>query len=162
MDTFLIVLAGIFLIAGLAGCFVSKLPGTMLCYLGIIILQYSSIAEFSVHFFIKWGVLVIAVQGLDYLIPDWGNRQFGGSRKGVCFGMLGMLAGMYFGTWGIITGAVIGAFVGELIAGKESNKAIHQALGSFSLFIVGTISQLIVCGILLYYYIDNLSYVMMW
>ena len=79
MDTFLIVLAGIFLLTGLAGCIFSKLPGTMICYLGIIILQYSSIAEFSVHFFIKWGVLVIAVQGLDYLIPDWGNRKFGGS-----------------------------------------------------------------------------------
>jgi uncharacterized protein len=160
MDTFLIVLAGIFLSLGLAGCVISKLPGIILCYLGIVILQYSSIAEFSVHFFIKWGVLVIAVQGLDYLIPDWGTRKFGGSKKGVWGSIIGMIAGMYFGTWGIIPGAIAGAFIGELFAGKESNAVIHQAIGHFTLFILGTISQIIVAGILIYHYIDNLVYVM--
>jgi len=160
MDTFLIVLAGFFLIVGLIGSAISKLPGTPLCYLGIIILQYSSIAEFSVHFFIKWGILVIAVQGLDYLIPEWGTKKFGGSKKGVWGCFLGMAAGMYFGPVGIIAGAIAGAFIGELFAGKESNQAIHHAISSFSFFILGTISQLIVSGILIYYYIDNLSYVL--
>jgi len=160
MDTFLIVLAGFFLIVGLIGSAISKLPGTPLCYLGIIILQYSSIAEFSVHFFIKWGILVIAVQGLDYLIPEWGTKKFGGSKKGVWGCFLGMVAGMYFGPVGIIAGAIAGAFIGELFAGKESNQAIHHAISSFSFFILGTISQLIVSGILIYYYIDNLSYVL--
>ena len=160
MDTFLIVLAGIFLIAGLIGSVISKLPGAPLCYLGIIILQYSSIAEFSVHFFIKWGILIIAVQGLDYLIPEWGNRKFGGSKKGVWGSFLGMIAGMYFGPVGITAGAIAGAFAGELYAGKESNQAIHHAISSFSFFILGTISQLIVAGILIYYYIDNLTYVL--
>ena len=159
MDNFLIVLAGILLISGLIGCVISKLPGTLLCYLGIVLLHYSSIAEFSVHFFIKWGVLVIAVQGLDYLIPDWGNRKFGGSKKGMWGSMIGMLAGIYFGPVGIISGAVAGAFVGELFAGKESNQAIYQAIGSFAFFILGNISQLIVAGILIYYYVENLSYV---
>jgi len=79
MDTFLIILAGIFLLVGLIGCVISKLPGTLLCYLGIVILHYSSIAGFSVHFFIKWGVLVIAVQGFNYLIRMWGDKTFGES-----------------------------------------------------------------------------------
>jgi len=71
-----------------------------------------------------------------------------------------MLAGMYFETWGIILGAILGAFVGELVAGKESNKAIHQAFSSFVFFILGTISQLMVAGILLYYYIDEIKYLL--
>jgi len=158
MDTFLIVLAGVFLFVGLIGCAFSKLPGILLCYLGIAIFQYSTIANFSVHFFIKWGVLVIAVQGLDYLIPDWGTRKFGGSKKGVWGSMLGMFAGMYFGPVGIFTGAITGAFIGELFAGKESNRMIHQAVGSFSFFILGTVSQLIVAGILIYHYIGNIIY----
>jgi uncharacterized protein YqgC (DUF456 family) len=159
MDTFLIVLAGILIVSGLIGCIKDKLPGTPLSYIGIIILQYSSIAEFTVHFFIKWGVIVIAVQGLDYFIPNWGKRRFGGSKKGVWGSMLGMFAGMYFGPWGIIIGAILGALIGELYAGKESDYAINQALSSFSFFILGTISQIIVAGILLYHYIDNLIYV---
>ena len=161
MDTFLIVLAGLFLVIGLIGSVVSKLPGTLLCYLGIVILQYSSIAEFSVHFFIKWGVLVIAVQGLDYFVPNWGNRKFGGSKKGVWGSLIGMFAGMYFGPVGIISGAIAGAFTGELFAGKDSNTAIHHAISSFTFFILGTVSQLIVAGIMIYYYVDNLSYIIL-
>ena len=160
MENFLIVLAGIFLLVGLTGCVISKFPGTLLCYLGIVILQYTSLGGFSVHFFIKWGVLVIAVQGLNYLIHDWGNKKFGGSRKGAWGSLLGMLAGMYFGSAGIITGAVAGAFAGELIAGKESNQAFKKAIGSFVFFISGTISQLIVSGILIHHYVEKLSYIL--
>lgn len=160
MDILLIIIAGILLCAGLLGSIVKKLPGTPLSYLGIIILNFSSIADYSTFFFVRWGVLIIAVQGLDYLIPNWGNKKFGGSNKGVWGSLLGMLVGMYFARVGIIAGAVLGAFIGELFAGKESNKAIHQAVSSFAFFILGTISQLIVAGILLYYYITDLSYIM--
>ena len=160
MDNLIIVVAGIFLITGLIGCVVSKLPGTPLCYLGIIILNFSSIAEYSVHFFIRWGLIIIAIQGLDYLIPHWGKRKFGGSKKGVWGSLLGMLAGIYFGVWGIVIGAITGALVGELLAGKESNRAINHAVSSFVFFILGTISQLIVAGILIFHYIDDLTYIL--
>jgi uncharacterized protein YqgC (DUF456 family) len=156
MDYFLIVVAGLFLIGGLIGCLISKLPGTPLCYLGIMILNFSSIAEYSVHFFIRWGLIIIAIQGLNYFIPHWGKRKFGGSRRGVWGSLIGMLAGIYFGPWGIVTGAILGALIGELIAGKESNRAIHEAISSFSFFILGTISQLIVAGILIDHYLFNL------
>ena len=160
MDTILIVLAGIFLLSGLIGCVISKFPGTLLCYLGIVILHYSNIAEFSVHFFIKWGVLVIAVQGLNYLIRDWGNMKSGGSKKGIWGSLFGLFAGMYFGPVGIMTGAVAGALAGELIAGKGNNQVCFQAVISFAFFIFGTISQLIVSGIFISHYIKNLSYVL--
>lgn len=145
---------------GLLGCLISKMPGTLLCYLGIVILQYTSIAEFSVHFFIKWGILVIIVQGLDYLIPDWGTRKFGGSKKGVFGSLFGMFTGMYFGPLGVIAGAISGAFIGELFSGKDSYQAIQQAIGSFAIFILGTVSQLIVAGILIYHYIADISYIL--
>lgn len=160
MDNFLIIFAGILIVAGLFGCIFPKLPGTPLCYLGIILLHYSSVVEFSVIFFIRWGIFVIAVQGLDYFIPTWGKRKFGGSTRGVWGSLFGMLGGLYFGTWGIISGAILGAFIGELFAGKESNKAIHNAFSSFVFFILGTILQLIVAGGLLYYYIDEVRYIL--
>jgi len=158
MDNFLILLAGVFLVSGLIGCLVSKLPGTPISFLGIIVLNFSSISELSTHFFIKWGIIVIAVQGLDYLIPSWGKRKFGGSKKGVWGSLLGMLAGLYFGPWGIAVGAIAGALAGELLAGKESNQAIRESASSFAYFFLGTVSKLIVSGILLYHYLESLSY----
>jgi len=158
IDTSLIICSGILIISGLIGTIKDKLPGTPFSYLGLILLHFSSATEFSVHFLIKSAVLVIAVQGLDYLIPNWGKRRFGGSTNGVWGSLFGMVVGFYFGNWGIIVGAILGAFIGEYFAGKESNNAIHYAIGSFIFFILGTISQLIVAGIFLRIYIDEIAY----
>jgi len=159
MDNLIIIIAGFLIVAGLIGCLIPKLPGVVLSFLGLIVLHFSTIAEFSSHFFIRYGILVIAVQGLDYLIPNWGIRKFGGSKKGVWGSLTGMLIGLFFGPWGIIVGAIVGAFIGELFAGKQSYIAINQAISSFVFFILGTVFQLIVAGLFLQFYIDELSYV---
>lgn len=160
MDTFLIVFSGVLIVAGLVGNLFPKLPSAPLGYLGLIVLHYSSIAEFSVHFFIRYGILVIAIQGLDYLIPGWGDRKFGGSTKGVWGSLIGVTVGLFFGLYGIFAGAILGAFVGEFFAGKESNDAIHHAVNAFIYFIIGTIFQVIVCGMFAYYFIEEIRYVL--
>jgi len=156
MDIFLIVLAGLFLLIGFVGCFVPLLPGTPLSYLGIILLHLSSKVEFSMQFLVLWAVIVIAVQVLDYIIPIWGTKKFGGSKLGVWGSMVGVIIGLFLGPWGIVAGAFVGAFAGELIAGKTSRKAIKAAFGAFVGFMLGTISQLIVACFLIFYYVKAL------
>jgi uncharacterized protein YqgC (DUF456 family) len=156
MDILLIVLAGILLTVGFFGCFVPMLPGTPLSYLGIILLHLSSAVEFSMQFLVLWAVIVIAVQVLDYFIPVWGTKRFGGSKLGVWGSMVGVIIGLFLGPWGIVAGAFVGAFVGELLAGKTSRKAINAAFGAFVGFMLGTISQLIVAGFLIFYYVKAL------
>ncbi len=160
MDTFLIVLSGVLIIVGLIGCVIPKLPAAPLSFLGIIILHYSSVANFPVQFFIRYGILVIAVQGLDYLIPTWGERKFGGSTKGVWGSLIGVFFGLFFGIYGIFLGAILGAFIGELLAGKQSNDAISHAINSFLFFILGTIFQVIVAGLFLNMYIEEVRALM--
>ena len=155
MDIVLIILAGILLLLGLTGCIIPMLPGTPLCYLGIILLHFSSYAEFSISFLILWAGIIVLVQGLNYFIPIWGTKKFGGSKKGVWGSMIGMLIGLFTGgPLGIIVGTVLGAFIGEMLAGKETSKAIRAAFGSFIGFMAGTISQLVVAGFLIYYYFE--------
>lgn len=156
MDILLLVLAGILLLLGFFGCIIPMLPGTPLSYLGILLLHFSSKAEFSIHFLVRWALIVIAVQGLDYIIPIWGAKKFGGSKMGVWGSMIGLIVGFLFGPWGILFGPMVGAFIGELFAGKTSNMAIKAAFGSFVGFLLGTISQLTVAGFLIYYYVRAL------
>ncbi|MFT3751896.1 MAG: DUF456 domain-containing protein [Paludibacter sp.] len=157
MDIVLVVLAGLLLLLGLTGCIIPMLPGTPLCYLGIIVLHFTSYAEFSIPFLVLWAGIIILVQGLNYIIPIWGTKKFGGSKKGAWGSMIGMLIGLVFGgPLGIIVGTVVGAFVGEMLAGKETGKAIRAAFGSFIGFIFGTIPQLVVAGFLIFYYIEAL------
>ncbi len=156
MDLFLIIIAGIFLIIGFIGCVIPVLPGAPLSYIGILILHLTAKVEFSVSFLVLWAIIVIAFQVLDYLIPIWGTKKFGGSKLGIFGSMAGLIIGLFFGPIGIILGPFLGAFVGELLAGKTSREAIIAGFGSFVGFLVGTIANLIVAGFLIFYYVQAL------
>lgn len=158
MDLYLIIISGILLVAGLFGCIITRIPGTPLSFLGIILLHLSQYAVVPVQFLIRWAVVVIIVHGLNYYIPHWGIRKFAGSTHGVWGSLIGMVLGLYFGVYGIIGGAIVGAFVGELFAGKECFEEIHHAVSAFSFFILGTVSKIMVAGILIYYYCVVLNY----
>ncbi len=156
MDIFLIITAGIFLLVGFMGSVLPVLPGTPLSYIGIILLHLSSKVELSTQFLIGWGLAVIAVQILDYAIPIWGAKKFGGSKLGVWGSIVGMLVGAFFGPLGITLGPFVGAMVGELMAGKAKRDALKAAFGTFVGFLLGTISKLIVAGLLIYFYVEAL------
>ncbi len=85
-----------------------------------------------------------------------GNRRFGGSRWGTVGSALGVVAGLFFAPWGIILGPFLGAVIGELLSGTAAQLALKAGFGSFIGFLVGTVAKLIVCGFLLFYYIQAL------
>ncbi|NLK48956.1 MAG: DUF456 domain-containing protein [Bacteroidales bacterium] len=155
MDTLLIILAFILIIIGILGSILPVLPGVPVSYVGILLLHFTEKVQFTTQFLIFWLVMVILVQVLDYLVPIWGTKKFGGSKRGIWGCAIGMVVGLFFGPWGIILGPFLGAIVGELSGGKQTQSAIKAGFGSFIGFLLGVISKLIVGGFLLYYAIVN-------
>lgn len=153
MDLFLIITAGVLLLVGFLGSVLPVLPGIPLSYGGILLLHFTDKYQFDNQFLIIWAVIVIVIQILDYYIPIWGTKKFGGSKSGVRGSVAGLLIGMFLGPVGIICGPFFVALIGELIAKKPTENAIKAAFGAFLGFIVGTVSKLIVAGMLIYYYI---------
>ena len=115
MDIFLIVLGAICLLIGFLGCILPILPGVPLSYLGLLLLHWTDRASFSWQFLTVWAVIVVVIQVLDYFIPAWGTKKFGGTKWGVWGSTLGLLVGMFLGPWGIIIGPFVGAVIGELL-----------------------------------------------
>ena len=140
------------MILGIAGCLLPMLPGPPLSYLGLIAIQLSSKINFSPKFLISWGVIVILVSILDYVIPIWGTKYFGGSKYGVWGSMAGLLAGLFIPPIGIIIGPFLGAVVGEMLSGNRQN-ALKAGFGSFIGFLAGTVVKLLVSLIMLYYFV---------
>jgi hypothetical protein len=155
MDTLLIILAFILIIIGILGSILPVLPGVPVSYVGILLLHFTEKVQFTTQFLIFWLVMVILVQVLDYLVPIWGTKKFGGSKRGIWGCAIGMVVGLFFGPWGIILGPFLGAIVGELSGGKQTQSAIKAGFGSFIGFLLGVVSKLIVGGFLLYYAIVN-------
>ncbi|OQB30732.1 MAG: hypothetical protein BWY08_00956 [Bacteroidetes bacterium ADurb.Bin174] len=155
METLLIILAFILIILGILGSILPILPGVPISYVGILLLHFTEKVQFTTQFLIFWLVMVILVQVLDYLVPIWGTKKFGGSKRGIWGCAIGMVVGLFFGPWGIILGPFFGAIVGELSSGKQTQSAIKAGFGSFIGFLLGVVSKLIVGGFLLYYAIVN-------
>ena len=155
METLLIILAFTCIIIGIIGSVLPVLPGVPLSYGGILILHFTDKVQFTTEFLIFWAVIVIVVQLLDYYVPIWGTKKFGGSKRGIWGCAIGMVVGLFFGPWGIVLGPFVGAIAGELSGGKQTQEAIKAGFGSFMGFLLGIVSKLIVGGFLLYHAIVN-------
>lgn len=152
----LIIIGFLLLIGGLAGCFLPVLPGPPLSYGGLLLIHFIDYAHFMQNFLLLWAAVTIGVTLLDYYVPLYGSKKFGGSKYGFIGASIGMLVGIFaFPPFGIIIGPLIGAFLGEIFSGKHKN-ALKSALGTFVGFLFGLLLKVIVSVMLLYYSIAEL------
>lgn len=149
MDILLLVAGIACLFAGLAGA-ILPLPGPALSFAGLILLHFSKFAEFSQTTLYTIGFITVVIAVLDYYIPVWGTKKFGGTRYGAIGATLGLLAGFLFiPAIGIFIGTFLGALIGELIGGSKIKAALKSALGSFVGFLTGIIIQVLLCLVMI-------------
>jgi uncharacterized protein YqgC (DUF456 family) len=109
------------------------------------------------------------LQVLDYIIPAWGTKKFGGTKYGVWGSTLGLLAGLFMGPLGIIIGPFAGAVLGELMyfnrhpqalddsnEQNRINQALRAGLGSFIGLLTGTLLKAVCCGVMIFYFVKEL------
>lgn len=118
MDTTLSIIAVICGIVGLLGAILPVLPGTLLSYAGLLCLYFTSDSDISVTMLVLWGVVSAIVIVMDYFLPGYFSKKFGGTKAGSIGAMVGVLIGVFLGPIGIILGPFAGAVIGELIANK--------------------------------------------
>lgn len=152
MVTALLIVGILLMIAGIAGCILPLLPGPPLCFLALLLQQLNGDAPFATDFLLLWAGITLVVTVLDYIIPVYGTKRFGGSKYGVWGCTIGLLIGLWIGPIGIIVGPFVGAFIGEIIANNNSAIALRSAIGSFLGFLVGTLLKLVVCLTMAWYF----------
>lgn len=153
MDTFLAILAVICALIGIAGSILPVLPGPPVAYLGLLLAMWSRHADFSTEFLVIWGIVTAAVTLMDYYLPIYFTRRFGGSKKATWGATIGLVVGLFLGPVGIILGPFAGAYIGESINDRSDNKKVWKvAFGSFAAFVFGTGLKM-TCSIFMAWYI---------
>jgi uncharacterized protein YqgC (DUF456 family) len=156
MDYVLIILGTICIIVGLLGSVLPVLPGPPLSYVGIILLHLTRRFEFSWSFLIAWAVAVVVVSLLDYYVPIWGTRKFGGGQRGAWGCAFGVVAGVFlFPPWGMIFLPFVGAVIGELTDNNSFEVSLKAGFGAFLGFLAGTIFKVIVSASLAFFFIKD-------
>lgn len=157
MDTILIIFGILFIVLGILGGILPVLPGPPLSYIGLLLLHFTEKYSFSTNFIILWLAITVVVYLLDYLIPAWGTKKFGGSKRGVWGSIAGLILGLlFFPPFGIIIGPFAGAVIGELSSGKNYNVALRSGLGSFLGLLAGTLLKLVASGMMAWYFFEKL------
>jgi uncharacterized protein YqgC (DUF456 family) len=154
MDVLWLVLGTLLMLAGLAGCILPFLPGPPLCYIALLIQQLQIDPPYSTNFLVGWAIVTVVVTGLDYVIPIYGTKKFGGTKYGMWGCIIGLVAGLWMGPVGILIGPFVGAFIGEFLANSSSDQALRAAYGSFVGFLMGTLLKLIACFVMVWYFVQ--------
>ena len=162
MDLFLLILGIILLIVGFVGCILPVLPGQAIAYVSLILLQFMNPARVPSDTMWTLAFVMILVTVLDYIVPIYGTKKFGGTKRGVWGSTIGLIVGIFilpsivilgpFGVFGIILGPFVGAYVAEASGGRDSRESFKAAIGSFIGFLTGTFLKLVYSGVCAYYF----------
>lgn len=158
VDIILLVLGSLLMLAGIIGCVVPFIPGPPLCYVGLLMAHFTAAIQFTPTFLLLWATVVIAVTLIEYLIPVWGAKKFGGTKAGMWGSAIGLVLGIIlFSPFGILVGPILGAFVGELIANRNDlTLALKSAIGAFIGFVLSTGLKLTVCFVMTFYFVKEI------
>ena len=144
METLITVLAIVAGIIGIAGSILPGLPGPPFSWIGMLILYIwgsgtnADEIPMQLSTLVIWGVVVVIVSVIDYIVPMYLTKLTGGSKHAERGAMIGMLVGIFLTPIGMILGSFLGAFIAEMsYAKKDVESSLKAAFGSFLGFILG-------------------------
>lgn len=158
MEASIIITIGIILLViGLVSCVLPPLPGPPIAYSALLLAYFALDKTNDLPFWILvvYGVLLVIITIVDYLLPVWSTKKFGGTKAGVRGCFIGILIGILlspFGGFSIILCPFLGAIVGELIDGQNLETAVKSGIGSFIGFLLTSGLKIILVLMICYHF----------
>ena len=167
MDYLLMISAIVVIIIGFIGDIIPGIPGPPVSYLALLLLHWTDRISYSSQFLVMTGVICAVITVLDYVVPIWGTKKFGGTKAGTRGSTIGLIIGILvlpalgivlgpFGLLGILGGPFVGAYIGEKMGGTPDNLAWRSAFGSFIGFLAGTFMKIAYTLVIGFYVVKDI------
>lgn len=138
MDIVLFIVAGLLFFVGIVGCILPGLPGTPLCWGGLLCASFTSVCTVSWAVLIACAVITAIVEIVNNIVPAIFARRAGGSKEAAWGSIIGTFIGLFGLGIGMLLGEFLGAFIGEMIHDEKNVRhALAVAFWSFLGFITG-------------------------
>jgi len=157
-DILLLILGILLILGGIAGSVLPILPGPPLAFAGMLLLRFTDYVEPTrqeSYDNLLWifAFVVIVISIIDYLVPVWGTKKFGGSRAGTWGAAIGVIVGLFFAPIGLILGPFIGAVLGEMLTGRDEKTSLKAGFGSLIGFLFGVAMKISVSVLIAFYFL---------
>jgi hypothetical protein len=130
------------IVLGVVGTVVPALPGAILVFAGI------ALAAWIDHFvrippwlLVLLGVMTAMAWVVDYVAAAAGAKRVGASRLAIVGAVLGTLAGILSGLWGLLLMPLVGAAIGEYLAQRDTRRAGKVAIATWVGLLLGSAAK---------------------
>lgn len=171
MDLALIIIWFIVILLGIIGDFLPIMPGPIMSYVALILLQIADKA-FSTEFMIIMAIVCVIITTVDYVVPVIWTKKMWWTKRGTRWSTIGLITGIIilpllwitiwpFGLIGLFWWPFVWAYIAERLyqshkKQKTNNKkALRAAFGSFLWFVSGVLLKLIYTIVIAIYFIPK-------
>ena len=105
-DKIWIIIGAVFMILGLVGCFVKKIPGTPFGLAGLLMLQLMEKPPFYTFQILILSAITIVVISVDYVAPVIAEKKFGKTKPGIIISNIVKFAVVGYMTYLFVMGIV--------------------------------------------------------
>jgi uncharacterized protein YqgC (DUF456 family) len=156
----LLALAALLVLAGLAGLVLPAVPGALLVFAGLLLASWAEgFAYVGAGTLVALAVLAALTYVADWVASALGAKRFGASRRAIAGALVGGIVGLFFGVPGIVLGPFVGAVIGELSARPDLRQAGRSGLGATLGLLLGVAAKLTIAFAMLgLYALDRLGF----
>lgn len=143
MTVLLWILVVLIMLVGIVGTVLPAIPGVTLVFGGVVLAAWiDHFARIPVWLVVVCGVLTVITWVIDYTSAASGAKRLGASRLAVIGALVGTVAGIFTGLWGLLFMPLAGAAIGEFIARRDVMRAGKVGIATWIGIIVGTAVKL--------------------
>jgi uncharacterized protein len=142
-NMWMLLLAAVMVLAGLAGSVLPALPGVPLVFGGLLVAAWAD--DFQR---VGWvtltllGLLTLLSFVIDFAATAMGAKRVGATKLAIVGAALGALGGLFLGIPGLILGPFVGAVAGELISHGKIEQAGKVGVATWVGLLFGTLAKL--------------------
>lgn len=142
-NTWMLLVAAVMVLAGLAGSVLPALPGVPLVFGGLLVAAWADdfqrVGWITLTFL---GLLTALSFVIDFAATALGAKRVGATKLAIAGAALGALGGLFLGIPGLILGPFVGAVAGEMISHGKIEQAGRVGVATWVGLLFGTLAKL--------------------
>ena len=136
-------LSATLIVIGVIGTVLPALPGVVFVFAGILLGAWiDDFTVVSIGTVVACGVITLIAWGVEYVAGIMGAKKVGASRQAVIGSLIGTVAGVFSGLWGLLFMPLASAAIGQYIYDRDLIRAGNVGIATWLGMVAGMLAKI--------------------